>query len=195
MLIAIAFVIGFLCGSIPFGQVFARLRGVDLRAVGSGNIGATNAARALGKGLGVATLICDAAKGAVPILIAGRILAGTPALPWLLAAVGLGAVLGHMFCPWLRFRGGKGVATGLGVFAVLAWLPAIIAAVAWVILYAIWRVSSVGSLIATAILPIAIFFLDGPRPVFWLAVVLWPIIVLKHRGNIGRLIRREESKV
>jgi glycerol-3-phosphate acyltransferase PlsY len=195
VLIAISFAIGFLCGSIPFGQVFARLRGVDLRAVGSGNIGATNAARALGKGLGVATLVCDAAKGAVPILIAGRILSGRPELDWMLAAVGLGAVLGHMFCPWLKFRGGKGVATGLGVFAALAWLPAVIAAVAWIVVYAIWRVSSVGSLIATALLPIAIFFLGGVRPVFFLAIVLFPVIVWKHRANIGRLIRREESKV
>jgi glycerol-3-phosphate acyltransferase PlsY len=193
-MIGLSFAIGFLFGSIPFGVVFARARGVNLQAVGSGNIGATNAARALGKGVGVLVLLCDAAKGAVPIVIARTLLRYNPELDLLLACLGLGAVLGHMFCPWLRFRGGKGVATGLGVFLALAWVPALIAAGVWIGVYAVTRVSSLGSLSATFVLPVAIWLHGEPRPTFWLSLAVWPLIVWKHRGNIGRLLRREESK-
>jgi acyl phosphate:glycerol-3-phosphate acyltransferase len=192
---AIAFAVGFLLGSIPFGVVFARLRGVDLRKVGSGNIGATNAARALGRGLGVLVLLCDAAKAAVPIVLARRFIAGTPRLDWILAAIGLGAVLGHMFSPWLRGRGGKGVATGFGTFLVLAPVPAAIAAGAWAALYALSRISSVGSLTALAVLPIALVLDGAPRAFLVLVLLLDPVIVWKHRDNIRRLLKREERKV
>jgi glycerol-3-phosphate acyltransferase PlsY len=197
LLMAIAFAGGFLLGSIPFGVVFAKLRHVDLRKVGSGNIGATNAARALGRGLGVLTLLCDAAKAAAPIAIARHVLAraNEPRLDWIVAAIGFGAVLGHMFSPWLRGRGGKGVATGFGTFLVLAPIPALIAAAAWVLVYAVWRISSVGSLLALLVLPIAIALHGEPRPYLWLVLALDPIIVWKHRDNIRRLLRREESKV
>jgi glycerol-3-phosphate acyltransferase PlsY len=195
VLIAVGALIGFVCGSIPFGVLFARMRGVDLRAVGSGNIGATNAARALGKKMGVLVLLLDAAKGAAPILIAGSSIRSAPELPEVLAAIGGGAVLGHIFCPWLRFRGGKGVATGLGVFLALAPVPALIAAGAWVLIYAAARVSSLGSLVAIAALPVAIYFHGEPRATFWLAVALVPVIVAKHHANIRRLLKREESKV
>jgi len=195
MLIAVGLAIGFLCGSIPFGVVLARMRGVDLRAVGSGNIGATNAARALGKKSGVVVLLLDAAKGAVPICIARSLIRSAPELDWVLAAIGGGAVLGHMFSPWLRFRGGKGVATGLGVFLALAPVPALIAAATWVALYGITRLSSVGSLAAIVALPAAVFLRGEPRPTLWLALALAPVIVAKHHDNIRRLIRREESKV
>jgi glycerol-3-phosphate acyltransferase PlsY len=195
MLTGIGFVIGFLCGSIPFGVLFARMKGVNLQSVGSGNIGATNAARALGKKTGVLVLLCDAAKGVVPIVIARYLLRGNPELDWVLAAMGFGAVLGHIFCPWLGFRGGKGVATSLGVFLVLAQVPALIAAGTWIGIYAVTRVSSIGSLVATAALPVAIFLHGDPRPTFWLAIALVPVIVWKHRDNIRRLMRREEKKV
>jgi glycerol-3-phosphate acyltransferase PlsY len=189
--IAIALAAGFVCGSIPFGPLFARLRNVDLRKVGSGNIGATNAARALGKPLGVLVLICDAAKAIVPLLIARRMQLADEAV----AALGFGAVLGHMFSPWLRFRGGKGVATGLGVFLVLAPVEAGIAAGVWVLLYATTRVSSVGSLVAVSALPALLWWRHEPRAFVALALALLPLILLKHRGNIARLLRREESKV
>lgn len=191
MLIALALAIGFACGSIPFGPLFARLRNVDLRKVGSGNIGATNAARALGKPLGVLVLICDAAKAAVPLVVARRMQFSDEAV----AALGFGAVLGHMFPPWLRFRGGKGVATGLGVFLVLAPVEAGLAAAAWVLLYATTRVSSVGSLVAVSALPVLLWWRHEPRAFVALALALLPLILLKHRGNIARLLRREESKV
>ncbi len=193
--VALAFVGGFVLGSIPFGVVFAKLRHVDLRKVGSGNIGATNAARALGRGLGVLTLLCDAAKAAAPIAIVRHVLGGAPALDWISAAIGGGAVLGHMFSPWLRGRGGKGVATGFGTFLVLAPIPAAIATAVWVAVYVAWRISSVGSLLALVVLPIAIALHGDARPYLWLALALDPIIVWKHRDNIRRLARREESKV
>jgi glycerol-3-phosphate acyltransferase PlsY len=195
MMIACALLIGFVCGSIPSGVIFARLRGVNLRTVGSGNIGATNAARALGKGIGVLVLLCDAGKAAVPLLLARRWLAGEPSLDWLLAAGGFGAVLGHMFPPWLKFRGGKGIATGFGVFLVLAPIPAAIAGAVWLVLYAATRLSSVGSLAAVAALPIALYLRHDPLPTLVLALALFPLILLKHRENIRRLVRREETKV
>lgn len=195
MLIGAAFILGFLLGSIPFGVIFARLRGVDLQKVGSGNIGATNAARALGKGIGVVVLVCDAAKAAVPLVVVRRVLAGEPRLDWILAALGFGAVLGHMFCPWLRWRGGKGVATGLGTFGVLAPIPAAIAAGVWVVLYAVTRTSSVGSLVAVSLLPVVSFLRDEPLATVALALALFPVIVWRHRDNIRRLLKREEQKV
>jgi glycerol-3-phosphate acyltransferase PlsY len=191
LILVAAMAIGFLCGSIPFGPIFARLRGVDLRKVGSGNIGATNAARALGKPLGVAVLLCDAAKAIGPLLLARHLQYSDETL----AALGFGAVLGHMFSPWLRFRGGKGVATGFGVFLVLAPLEAAAAGVAWALLYAVTRVSSVGSLVAVTALPPLLYFRHASPSVILLALALVPVILWKHRDNIRRLLRREESKV
>ncbi len=194
-MIVAALAIGFLLGSIPFGVLFARLRGVDLRAVGSGNIGATNAARALGKPIGVLVLLCDAAKAALPLLAARHWLAADPRCDWLLAAGGFGAVLGHMFSPWLRFRGGKGVATGLGVFLVLSPICALIAAIVWLALYALTRTSSLGSLLAVTSLPVAIALRHESQAFLALALALFPIIVWKHRDNIRRLLKRQETKV
>jgi acyl phosphate:glycerol-3-phosphate acyltransferase len=189
-----ALAVGFVLGAIPFGPIFGRLRGVDLTRVGSGNIGATNAARALGRGWGALVLVCDAAKAAVPLWLARR--AGPPwADDWALAACAFGAVLGHMFTPWLRGHGGKGVATGFGAFMVLAPLPAAIAAGAWVVLLVATRTSSVGSLVAITALPIAIAAWHYPRATLVLALALHPLIVWKHRANIRRLARREETKL
>src|SRR5207253_1319534 len=134
---------GYLAGSIPFGVLFARARGVDLQKFGSGNIGATNAARALGKRVGAVVLLCDAAKGYAPTLaarawLAPRLDAGEA---WA-AGVGLAAFAGHLASPWLRFRGGKGVATALGVFLALAPAQTGAAAALFVVLYAVTRISS-----------------------------------------------------
>lgn len=193
--VALALVAGFLCGSIPFGVLFARLRGIDLQKTGSGNIGATNAARALGKKIGVVVLLCDAGKAIVPIVVARHLFAGLPHLDWLLAALGFGAVAGHLFPPWLRFRGGKGVATGLGVFATLTPVPTAIAVALWILAYLATRVSSVGSLLAVTALPIASALLHEPPAFTVLALALYPLIVWKHRGNIQRLLHRQETKV
>ncbi|MSP59146.1 MAG: glycerol-3-phosphate 1-O-acyltransferase [Myxococcales bacterium] len=186
----------FLLGSIPFGVVFARARGVDLRKVGSGNIGATNAARALGKHLGVIVLLCDAAKGWLPVLLArhyleARVVHGE----FLVAGVGVAAFLGHLAPPWLGFRGGKGVATGLGVFLALSVWPALIAVACFVAVYAMARVSSLGSLVAaTAVLP-ALFLFDAPTAYLAAAGTMWVLIVWKHRSNIERLLKHAENKV
>ncbi len=193
--LTVSWTIGFLLGSIPFGQVFAKLRGIDLHKVGSGNIGATNAARALGKGIGVLVLLLDAGKSAGPLLLARALLADHPLLGWIQAALALGAVMGHMWTPWLRFLGGKGVATGFGAFLVLSPLAAACAAAAWVLLYALTRTSSVGSLVAVTALPIVLYLRGAPEPTLALSLAMAPLIIWKHRDNIRRLLRREESKV
>jgi glycerol-3-phosphate acyltransferase PlsY len=189
-----ALAVGFLCGSVPFGVIFARLRGIDLQKIGSGNIGATNAARALGKKMGVVVLLCDAGKAVAPILVA-RYLVHPPGTRWVEAAVGLGAVAGHMFPPWLRFHGGKGVATAFGVFLSIAPLPAGIAAAVWAGLYALTRTSSIGSLVAVVVLPVSAWALGHPPSTVVLAVALAPLIVYRHKDNIRRLLSHEESKV
>jgi glycerol-3-phosphate acyltransferase PlsY len=193
--IALAWVIGFLLGSIPFGQVFARLRGIDLHKVGSGNIGATNAARALGKGIGVLVLLLDAGKAAGPLLLARWWLRDHPQLGWIELALALGAVMGHMWTPWLKLKGGKGVATGFGAFLVLSPLAAACAAAAWVLLYVLTRTSSIGSLVAVTALPVVLYLRGAPDSTLALSLAMAPLIIWKHRDNIRRLLRREESKV
>ncbi len=185
-----AIVASYLIGSLPTGLLVARARGVDIRALGSGNIGATNVARTLGKKLGALVLLIDALKGFVPVLVAGR---------WLdevaLAAVGLAAILGHVFPVWLRFRGGKGVATALGVFAALAPIPAAAAVLVYLVAFLITRISSVGSLLAaTALLAGMVIAREPPA---WLALggAVWLLILVRHRDNLRRLFRRQEGKV
>ena len=187
--------IGFGCGSIPFGVLFARLRGVNLREVGSGNIGATNAARALGKGMGVLVLLCDAGKAAGPLLLLAHLRPADPTLPWLQAALGFGAVTGHMYSPWLRLRGGKGVATGFGAFLALCPPVAGIAGGVWATLYALTRTSSVGSLVAITAVPVLLWLWHAPTAHVVLGVALHPLIVWRHRDNIRRLLRKEESRL
>jgi glycerol-3-phosphate acyltransferase PlsY len=188
---AVLFVLaGYLLGSIPFGLIVARLRGVDLRAVGSGNIGATNVARALGKVFGVLVLALDALKGFAPTLAAARLLGAEPA-----CLVALAAILGHVFPVWLKFHGGKGVATGLGVFAALAPVAAGISLACYVLVVLLTRISSLGSLVGATALLVGMVATDRPRPVLALGAAVWLIIVVKHRGNIRRLIRGEETKV
>src|SRR5262249_36247002 len=150
-----AVVVAYLLGSIPFGVVVAHFRHVDLRQVGSGNIGATNAARALGRKLGALVLVLDAAKAYFPLQLCRTLFhLGRPPFRgdarqyWILAAVGFAAFLGHLYPIFLRGKGGKGVATGLGIFLALAPLCAGIAAAVWAGLYVVLRISSVGSLVA-----------------------------------------------
>ena len=180
----------YLAGSIPFGLFIARAKtGKDVRTVGSGNIGATNVARAAGKGAAGLTLVLDAAKGLAPVLLALRFAEG-PA--WLPAACAVAAVVGHCFPVWLRFRGGKGVATGLGVALALAPWAALGGAVAWGILYRIFRISSVGSL-AGVVLSVILAALTSNRFAVYGLVAVALLIIARHHGNIRRLLQKQES--
>lgn len=190
-------VAGFLAGSIPFGFVVARLfLGVDVRQVGSGNIGATNVARAGGKAVGVVVLLLDVLKAVAPMLAARALLRGEPSAETWAVLVGVAAFLGHLYTPWLGFHGGKGVATALGVFVVL-YPPAALAGLAfYAIAYAATRISSVGSLAGSAACAAATLVAAGPRsPTGWAAVGLCAVIFLRHRENIRRILRGEEKKM
>lgn len=192
---AILLACAYLAGSIPTGVIVARAKGVDLTKVGSGNIGATNVARTLGKKTGAVVLIFDALKGLAPVLVARASWIDEPRGPLVIAGAGLLAILGHVFPVWLKFRGGKGVATGLGVFLGIAPVAALVAVALFAIVYAAKRISSLGSLTAVTAMPIVMWILHEPGPFIALAVVGWALIVFRHRGNIMRLVRREESKV
>ncbi len=189
---AAAVLLGYLAGSLPTGVLVARARGVDLTQVGSGNIGATNVARALGKKLGVLVLLVDALKGYLPIALARAAFAGDPALPTLVAAVGLAAIAGHVFPIWLRLRGGKGVATACGVFLAIAPLPAAAAFGLWIAIFAAKRIASLASLTAATALPIALAVHGEPPATLALGGTAWLVIVVRHRSNIRRLLRRDE---
>ena len=180
--------LSYLCGSIPFGLLIARWKtGTDVRTVGSGNIGATNVARAAGRPAAIATLVLDALKGLIPVLLASRL-----GVPWLAAACALAAVAGHCFPVWLRLRGGKGVATGLGVALALAPLGALAGALVWVALDKVLRISSVGSLagVTTAVV-VAVFTADRFAVAGLAAVAL--LVIVRHAGNIQRLLARQEK--
>jgi acyl phosphate:glycerol-3-phosphate acyltransferase len=178
-------------GSIPFGLVVARAKGVDLRAVGSGNIGATNVARALGRKWAIAVLIADAGKGFVPVMLGKRL--GLP--PQIVALAGLSAIIGHMFTIFLRGRGGKGVATSLGVALALSPLAALCGLGLYLAAYLLLRYSSVGSLLGIWSFPVFAGLLGGmPQPYLVLATVAAVLVTVRHRQNIKRLLRGEEKK-
>jgi glycerol-3-phosphate acyltransferase PlsY len=187
-------VAGYLSGSIPFGLVMSKLLlDVDVRQVGSGNIGATNAARAGGKKMGVLVLALDALKAVVPIVLTRRWLGGSERGDLWVMAVAVAAFAGHLYPVWLRFKGGKGVATGLGIFLVLAPWSALAGLVTWVGVYASTRTSSMGSLAGSLVCVLVGFYLLGPTPVAWGGAVVGALIWWRHRENIGRLLRGEED--
>ena len=186
---------GYLCGSIPFGLVIAHVRRVDLRAVGSGNIGATNAARALGKGYGVLVLALDALKATGPIWLAQRYFQDHPQQPWVVVGVAAAAFVGHLLPVFARFAGGKGVATALGCFVAIAPGPALCGATTWVVLFGLTRISSVGSLGAVLTFPLWLYLLHASEPVYALAGLFLLLILWRHRGNIARLWSRKEQRL
>lgn len=187
---AIAFIFGYLLGSIPFGIVLTRIAGgPDVRAIGSGNIGATNVLRTGNKALAAATLLGDILKGTVAVLAAGSYAGHDAAL-----AAGLGAFLGHLFPVWLRFKGGKGVATYIGLLLGLFWPGAVVFCVIWLVVAAASRYSSLAALVASAVTPIAIWFLGAQSSAllfFMLTALLW----IMHRANIARLFAGSEGKI
>jgi glycerol-3-phosphate acyltransferase PlsY len=182
-------IVGYLCGSIPFGLLLTRAAGLgDVRKIGSGNIGATNVLRTGNKGLAAATLILDALKGTIPALVAVRYGPESGAI------AGFGALLGHLFPVWLGFKGGKGVATYLGVLIGLAWKVALVFAVVWLVMAFIFRYSSLAALAACVAVPVALYLTD--RPQFALAFLIMSALVFyKHRANIERLMAGTESRI
>ncbi len=187
---------GYLLGSIPFGLLLGKgVAGVDVRTAGSGNIGATNVARTAGKGLGILTLLLDAAKGALAVvgtaLLMGERLDG----PWATAA-GLAAFLGHVFPPWLRFRGGKGVATAFGVFLVLDPRVGLCAAAVFGLAFGVTRTVSMASLAASlAVAGGAALLRGADDTVTRVAAAVMVVVVVRHQSNIRRILRGEESRV
>lgn len=185
-----AFAIGYIAGSIPFGVIVARLFGLgDLRAIGSGNIGATNVLRTGDRRAAAATLALDMAKGWAPVALVFFLWGDLPAQ---LAA--LGAVLGHLFPIWLGFRGGKGVATFLGVTLGLSPLAGLLCCLTWLGVAALFRFSSLAALLMTLSAPIWLWHV-GQRGAIWVVVILIVLIWAKHGGNIVRLIHGEEPKI
>lgn len=184
-----ALAIGYVLGAIPFGLVLTRAFGAgDLRSIGSGSIGATNVLRTGHKGLAAATVLLDAGKGIAAVLIAARWLPGAEGV------AAIGAVLGHCFPVWLRFRGGKGFATAAGVCLALAWQVMIVAAVVWAGTLALSRISSVSSMVAVLAAPVAAW-LFGLSAVAAVLGVIAAIVIFQHRSNIARLRAGTEPRV
>jgi acyl phosphate:glycerol-3-phosphate acyltransferase len=190
--VAALVLLGYLAGSVPFGVLLPRwVRGVDVRRDGSGNIGATNVARVAGKKLGAVVLLLDALKGALAVLLAQWLV---PEAPRVHAAVGLAAFLGHVYPVWLRLKGGKGVATALGVLGALVPLAALAAGLVYAGLVATWRISSLGSL-AGGLTAVLVAALTAPAPEYAaLSALFFAFILWTHRGNIQRLVRRTERR-
>jgi glycerol-3-phosphate acyltransferase PlsY len=187
---ALALAFGYCIGSIPFGLILTKLAGTaDVRTIGSGNIGATNVLRTGRKGLAAATLLCDMFKGTAAVLLAYQ---------WwgidLAILAGVGAFFGHLYPVWLRFKGGKGVATYIGVLIALAWPAAIAFAVIWIVVAALTRYSSLAALVASAAMPIVLWMLDF-RQEAQVFILLTAFVVLKHRANIVRLLAGSEGKI
>jgi glycerol-3-phosphate acyltransferase PlsY len=187
--IAAIFGVGYLLGSVPFGLLLTRLAGLgDIRKIGSGNIGATNVLRTGRKGLAAATVLLDGLKGAIAVLIGWRFgIEGA-------MAGALGAMLGHCFPVWLKFKGGKGVATFLGILLLLHWPTMIVAALIWIGTAALTRYSSLSALLASAASPLILYGF-GERRTAAAAALIAALIWLRHRANLKRLIAGEEARI
>jgi acyl phosphate:glycerol-3-phosphate acyltransferase len=188
---ALVLAASYLLGSIPFSYLVARWRGVDVRKVGSGNVGATNVMRSVGKGAGLLAFALDAAKGAVAALVAQRSGLGVT----MAALAAMAAIVGHMYPVWLRFQGGKGVATGAGAFLPLAPLATAGALAVFAATLAITRYVSLGSMVASAALAVLAALTGAPPPVWIAASLMAALIVWKHRANIRRLAGGTESRL
>lgn len=190
--------VAYLLGSIPFGVLIVKARGgPDIRSAGSGNIGAANVTRTAGAVAGVLTLLLDAGKGYLAVWIAERATGGN--IRWMMIAAAA-AVIGHVFPVWLRFRGGKGVATSLGAFLPICREAVLLAVVLWLLVVGFWRYSSLGSIVAMAALPVFVYFLYAPGHAPPMSVTLGTVaisllVLWKHRGNMERLIAGKENRL
>lgn len=188
--VLVAAVAGYLLGSVPFGLVLTRAAGLgDIRAIGSGNIGATNVLRTGNKGLAAATLLLDGGKGLIAVLLARWLIGGDAVY-----VAGAGAMLGHTFPVWLGFKGGKGVATAMGSLLAMAWPVGLIACLTWLVVAAVFRVSSLSALVALATASVvAALSTDTSTTVATLAIAI--LVYIRHKANIRRLLRGEEPKM
>lgn len=187
--LVVAAVLGYLLGSIPFGLVLTRMAGLgDIRKIGSGNIGATNVLRTGNKGLALATLLLDGGKGAAAVLIARVV------NPEVAVIAGAFAFLGHLFPVWLKFKGGKGMATALGTWLALAWPIGVLACLTWLIVALIFRYSSLSALLSIALAPVYAIFLGTPELV-WFGIFIAVLVWIRHHENIRRLLKGEEPKI
>ncbi|NJD36897.1 MAG: glycerol-3-phosphate acyltransferase [Geobacter sp.] len=191
MITTLAWILGaYLLGSIPTGLLLGKLYGIDVRKEGSGNIGATNLYRTMGRKVGIITLIGDCLKGLLPVLLAWQLGMGEPLQAW----IGLAAFCGHVFSIFLLFKGGKGVATALGVYLALAPLAVLAAVGVFILLVAIWRYISLGSIAAAAAMPLIIWFSPHSQELLIATAVISAIVIIKHHANISRLVAGTESK-
>ena len=187
----ILIVFAYLLGSVPVGVLLARMKGADPRKVGSGNIGATNVMRAAGKTTGVLTLAGDILKGLLPVSVAFTM--EEPVI--MVAAIGLAAFLGHLFPLFLRFKGGKGVATALGVYLRLDPFAVVITVIVFVLVLLKWRFVSLGSLVGVAAMPLLLYLLNAPDYYVYLSLIIGTLIFIKHKDNIRRLLAGTENKM
>ncbi|MNW25696.1 putative glycerol-3-phosphate acyltransferase [compost metagenome] len=189
----VAIVISYLLGSISFSVLFGRLlKGVDIRQHGSGNAGATNTLRVLGKGPAIMVLVLDVCKGILAVWI-GRWLGGDS--EWLPALTGVAAIIGHNWPVYFNFRGGKGIATAIGVLVSIALIPALLAGVIAILSIVITRFVSLGSLIFVILTPWMMLVLGYPWPLFWSGVIICVFAVWRHRTNIVKLVKGQENKL
>ncbi|RUM46413.1 MAG: acyl-phosphate glycerol 3-phosphate acyltransferase [Desulfocapsa sp.] len=189
----IALFLSYFVGAIPFGLLFSRMVGKDVRQEGSGNIGATNVNRVLGKKLGILTLLCDILKGFLPVFVTTFFLVPSADSAWIIALCGLAAVMGHMFSVYLGFSGGKGVATALGVFLFFSPQAILLALLLFIVVVYFSGFVSAGSLAAAAVIPLLLFMLGSGVEIIFVALIIAILIWVKHSANIKRLIAGEEK--
>lgn len=194
--------IAYLLGSIPTGFLVAKARGVDIRTVGSGNIGATNVFRILGKAAGVFVLVVDAAKGWLAVFVVAKLVSGwfypepgSPALEWFRLCAGIAAILGHNYTCWLHFKGGKGIATSAGVLVALVPKPLLVVLAIWIIIFALSRYVSLASIVAALSLPFAAWAFGETRTIIFVTAALAALAIYKHKANIQRLINGTENRI
>ena len=190
MTILLVVVLAYLCGSIPTGVLIAKNMGIDVRTVGSGNIGATNVARSVGKKAGILTLLGDAAKGLVPVLIVRTLDWGDTTL----ACAAVAAFLGHLYSPFLGFSGGKRIATGLGVFLGLAPQAILLSLLLFIFVFAVSRIVSLASLVAAGATPILLLARSYPHSHVIAGFTIAGFIIIRHQENIRRLLKGQEAK-
>lgn len=187
-------IFAFFFGSIPWGYIIGKTKEIDLRKIGSGNIGATNVMRVIGKKQALITLFLDISKGFIPVFVI-KLIPQYSTNCILLGTVGVLAILGHCFTPFLKFKGGKGVATSIGVLLAYIPLVGIITVATWIVAVKISRISSVGALLSFGLLPVNVYILNCPDEVLVFACAFTTIVYLRHISNINRLIKGNEPKI